>query len=73
MLELKSKLNEPVNAKVPAEGNILETEPFDKLYFLLIGTTEVIRLSNKNSRIFSGTFKCRNEKLEFQMLVPYLN
>ena len=73
MLELKSKLNEPVNAKVTAEGNNLETEPFDKLYFLLIGTTEVIRLSNKNSRIFSGTFKCRNEKLEFQMLVPYLN
>lgn len=73
MLELKSKLNEPINAKVTAEGNILETEPFDKLYFLLIGTREVIRLSNNNSRIFSGTFKWRSEKLEFQMLVPYLN
>lgn len=65
MLELKSKRNEPVNAKVTAEGNILETEPFDKLYFLLVGTREVIRLSNKNSRIFCGTFKWRSEKLEF--------
>ena len=73
MLELKSKLNEPINAKVTAEGNILGTEPFDKLYFLLIGTREVIRLSNNNSRIFSGTFKWRSEKLEFQMLVPYSN
>ena len=64
VLELKSKLNEPVNAKVTAEGNILETEPFDKLYFLLIGTRKVFRLSNKNSRIFSETFKRKNEKLE---------
>ena len=64
VLELKSKLNEPVNAKVTAEGNILETEPFDKLYFLLIGTRKVFRLSNKNSRIFSETSKRKNEKLE---------
>ena len=36
-----------------------------KLGFLLIGTREVIRLSSKNSRILSGTFKWRNEKPEF--------
>ena len=42
MLELKSKRNEPVNAKVTAEGNILETEPFDKLYFLYFHETRAM-------------------------------